>query len=54
MSGEKLCMLCMTAWIFACFGICTYLVFWRGENGWWYLLAFVLAASVKCRTRQIR
>lgn len=25
-------------------GGCAYLVFWRGESGWWFLLAIMLSS----------
>ncbi len=33
------------AWLALCLGTCTYLVFWRGFSGWWFLLAVILCAS---------
>ncbi len=27
-------------------GGCAYLVFWRGNSGWWFLLAILLASSI--------
>lgn len=30
-------------WEAATLGVCTYLVFWQGYSGWWYLLAVGLS-----------
>lgn len=32
-------------WMGFCIGGCAYLVFWRGESGWWFVLAIYLAAG---------
>lgn len=37
--------LCSYAWGALCLGACTYLVFWREQSGWWYLLAIFLACN---------
>jgi len=29
-------------WQLAVIGTCTYIVFWMGHTGWWYLLAFLI------------
>ena len=33
------------AWIVLVFGTCTYLVFWQGHSGWWFVLAVLLCAG---------
>lgn len=33
------------AWCVVVFGTCTYLVFWQGHSGWWFLLAFLLCSG---------
>jgi hypothetical protein len=33
------------AWDFFLIGGCAYLVFWRGQSGWWFLLAMILLAT---------
>ena len=30
-------------WEAATLGTCTYLVFWKGYSGWWFLLAILLS-----------
>ena len=37
--------LCSYAWGVLCLGACTYLVFWEGHSGWWFLLAIFLACD---------
>ena len=37
--------LCSYAWGALCLGACTYLVFWDGQSGWWFLLAIFLACN---------
>jgi hypothetical protein len=42
------CMLCALIWALSMLGGTAYLIFWRGANGWWMLLAFVLACAWNC------
>ena len=35
-------LLLSVAWDVLVFGMCTYLVFWRGNSGWWFALASLL------------
>lgn len=35
----------LVAWRFVVLGTCTYLVFWQGHSGWWFLLAIVLCGG---------
>lgn len=32
-------------WTVLVFSVTTYLVFWKGHSGWWYLLALLLASA---------
>lgn len=36
---------CSLIWDIICVGGCTYLVFWRGHSGWWYILALAVCDS---------
>lgn len=38
-------------WRATVLGVCTYLVFWMGHSGWWYLLAVVLY-EIEFRTKK--
>jgi hypothetical protein len=35
----------LIAWRVLVLGTCTYLVFWEGHSGWWFLLAILLCAG---------
>lgn len=37
--------LCSYAWGVLCLGVCTYLVFWDGQSGWWFVFAVFLACN---------
>ena len=37
---------CTVLWDFAVFGATTYLVFWREQSGWWFILAVLLTAQI--------
>lgn len=32
-------------WTVTVISVTTYLVFWKGHSGWWYLLALILCGS---------
>lgn len=34
------------AWGAFLFGGCAYLVFWRGNSGWWFVLALILGPAL--------
>ena len=33
-----------TAWDLLVCGMCTYLVFWRNQSGWWFVMALILCS----------
>ena len=33
-------------WDTLVFGTCTYVVFWLGQSGWWYLLAILISSGL--------
>ena len=37
--------LCGYIWMVLCLGTCTYLVFWQGHSGAWYILAMILCSG---------
>ena len=37
--------ICSYLWGALVIGMTTYLVFWEGHSGWWYLLAMILACN---------
>lgn len=36
---------CGLVWDVLCLGTCTYLVFWKGHSGWWFILAIMASCS---------
>jgi hypothetical protein len=48
--SKTVCHLCDLVWSLTIVGACTYLVFWRNESGWWYVLAVLLASAWRCNT----
>lgn len=45
----RICLVCNFVWCLLALGTCTYLVFWRHESGWWFLLALVIAELWNCK-----
>jgi membrane protein YdbS with pleckstrin-like domain len=46
---RNICSVIMIAWALLIVCGCAYVVFWRGESGWWWVLAIVLMGAVRCR-----
>ena len=43
------CIICDWLWCMGIMAGCTYVVFWLGQSGWWYLLAIVLCGMWDCK-----
>lgn len=44
---ELLSFLILVLYNVAILGFCSYIVFWRGHSGWWFLLAIILLGQFK-------
>ena len=47
--AQSVCEVCSLLWLCIVFGVCTYLVFWMNQSGWWYALAVFLASGWTCK-----
>ena len=41
-TNVQVCWVCRFFWCVLVWGTCTYLVFWKGNSGWWYVLASLI------------
>lgn len=46
----SVCLFCDFVWSISIMAGCTYIVFWMGHSGWWFLLAIFLAACWQCKS----
>jgi len=44
--------ICVLLWLIFLFGGCTYLVFWKGASGAWYLLAMMLGSGMNRKKKE--
>jgi 4-hydroxybenzoate polyprenyltransferase len=48
-SALAVCLVCDFFWSVSILAACTYVVFWRDQSGWWYLVAIILCSMWNCR-----
>ncbi len=46
----SVCVACDLVWSLTILAATTYLVFWKDQSGWWYVLAIFLASCWSCKS----
>jgi hypothetical protein len=44
-----ICLVCDAVWCLTILAACAYIVFWRGESGWWFVLALFICTCWSCK-----